>query len=99
MRLGRVSSINEKKGTASVVFIQSQVTSVHLPILSYLIPKLKINDVVLVADTEDEYSVVLGKIFSDEYTPQDYKDEHEEFYKKVFKEIANSTCNNYEVKG
>ncbi len=110
MRLAKISSINKKKGMANVVFIQTQITSFKLPIISYILPELKVNDLVLVADTEDNYSVIIGKIFNDEYTPKDYEKEHEEFYKKLleklhpeidkkqFAQISGAKCKNYEGK-
>lgn len=110
MRLAKISSINANKGVANVVFIQTQITSLKLPIVSYILPELKVKDIVLVADTDDGYSVIIGKLFSDEYTPDDYKKEHKKFYKelleelhpevdrKQFSSIAGSMCNNYEGK-
>lgn len=110
MRLARISNIDKKKGVASVVYIQTGVASVKLPIIAYILPDIKVKDLVLIADTDEGYSIVIGKIFDDKFTPDKYKKEHEEHYEKLlrklhpkideeqFASIAGKKCKKYEAK-
>lgn len=100
-RLAKISSIDKGKGFANVIYLQTNITSVKLPIIVHVLPELKINDVVLVADTDDGSGVIVGKIFNSKYKPIDFKNEHEKYHKKMhekhFPEIAKKKCKNYEA--
>lgn len=70
MRVGKVVSTNESKGTCRVHYFEDDQTSIELQIASNIYKMPKVNDLVLVAPLEGAKGIVVCTFFNDKNVPK-----------------------------